>query len=346
MSSMAALLFLALLPISAPAAPPGPEGIVPTPVSLAADGIALRGFVFRPAARGRCPAVICAHGFVGSSADVRGICASLAGLGYVAMALDFRGCGASGGRAEFALGETRDLLAAAAYLRRQPFVAPERIGAFGAGMGGTVALLAAAGDQRLKAVVGFMAPTDCAAFVAALEAARSPLAAPITRAIGGTPSQKPERYRARSPLTEAGKIAAPALLVYGEKDPLVPPAHGEALRDAMRAAGRSCTIRVYRGEGNSFSNPANAADSVLVMMRFLNAQLGNTPRAGTLEACLLRRMEVLQALARCQSAGTRVPTDLLAACDLAQAALEARKYGEAYRLLGEALGALGSKADR
>lgn len=336
------LPLLGILLISCLAAVPGVAAadIQRLPISLEVDGITLSGTLFRPTQTGKRPAVLCLHGFADSSSEMLPVCENLAHLGYVALALDFRGCGRSTGRAEFARGEVQDALAALAYLRRQEFVDAQRIGVFGAGMGGMTALLAAAEDASLRAAVAFMAPTDCALFAQELRREHPPLAEQVEAAIGGSPAAKPEEYRRRSPLTVAARIAAPVLLVYGEKDASVPPAHGHRLREAMARAGRTCVVKSYPDEGNAFTSPANATDSALLLLRFFNEKLGNTPPAGSLEACLLRRMELLRALHRQRAAGTQPSAAALAACDLALAALEAGKYPEADSLLAEAVEAL------
>lgn len=331
------LLFLLLLPAAAGAAPQPAPGIVRQSVTVTSQGVPLPGYVVRPAAGGRHPAVICAHGFAGRAEDVAGICESLARLGYVAMAVDFRDSGKSPGKPGFACGELRDALAAASFLRRQAYVDPSRLAAWGAGMGGTVALLAAAVDPKLKAAVAFMAPTDCAAFARGLVKQNSPLAAPVWDAIGAAPDDDPSAYAARSPLTVANKIKVPLLLIYGGKDPLVPASHGTRLRDAIGRRGVPCQVKVYPDEGNTFADPANAADSILTMVGFLNKQLKNEPPAGTCRSCLLHRMALVAAVQRHR---TPLPQDLQNTCEVALAALEAGKYRQADRLLAEATAAV------
>lgn len=54
----------------------------------------------------------------------------------------------------------------------------------------------------------------------------------------GDPEKDLAMLTANSPLAQAARIQAPLLLAFGESDRRVPLAHGERLRDALRAAGR------------------------------------------------------------------------------------------------------------
>jgi dipeptidyl aminopeptidase/acylaminoacyl peptidase len=42
------------------------------------------------------------------------------------------------------------------------------------------------------------------------------------------------------------------LLLQGTDDPVVPPAQAERMRDALAAAGTSCDLRFFEGEGHGF----------------------------------------------------------------------------------------------
>ncbi|MBI4004029.1 MAG: alpha/beta fold hydrolase, partial [Candidatus Omnitrophica bacterium] len=67
---------------------------------------------------------------------------------------DFRAHGGSGGRVtSFGWREQRDLEGALAFLGQQPDVSAKPYGVYGISMGGAVALMAAARDERLAAVV-------------------------------------------------------------------------------------------------------------------------------------------------------------------------------------------------
>jgi hypothetical protein len=133
-------------------------------------------------------------------------------------------------------------------------------------------------------------------------------------------------------------------LAFGGKDDLVPPEHGTKLCEAMVRAGRSCTVRIYPGEGNSFIDPGNALDSVLTLIRFFNQHLDNTPAPATRESCALKRLSLALVLQRRQSTGVNPSDDAMVACDIALAALAAKRWAEADRLLTEAIAAVSKSA--
>lgn len=82
----------------------------------------------------------------------------LVAAGYVCLALDYRGFGDSGGeRGRFApLEQIDDIRNALTWVEYQPFADPKRLGLFGASFGGLNAPYAAAVDDRVKAVCGWL----------------------------------------------------------------------------------------------------------------------------------------------------------------------------------------------
>jgi uncharacterized protein len=108
-------------------------------------------------------AVVVGHGSGGSRARVMEEIRMLARNGYGVLALDLAGNGESEGHSN-GLGDNAQpaVDAAVGYLTRRPDVDPDRIAAFGSSLGGEVLLEAAAGDERIRAVVsdGAARPAD------------------------------------------------------------------------------------------------------------------------------------------------------------------------------------------
>ena len=118
------------------------------------DGTPLAGwFIPAPGASTLAPAIVLAHGWARSRAELLPHADFLHRAGYAVLSFDFRHRGESGGDAvTMGLKERSDLLGALDYLCARSEVDPARIGAFGMSVGGVVALLVAADDQRLRAL--------------------------------------------------------------------------------------------------------------------------------------------------------------------------------------------------
>ncbi len=99
-------------------------------------------------------AIILLHGYKANRSTMLSIAAMLIRHGYGIIIPDFRGHGESEGeRITFGHDEVRDVEAARQYLLTRSEVAPERIGLLGNSMGSATALLYAAGNPAIKALV-------------------------------------------------------------------------------------------------------------------------------------------------------------------------------------------------
>ncbi|NUR91755.1 MAG: alpha/beta fold hydrolase, partial [Nonomuraea sp.] len=115
---------------------------------------------FPPAGGGKAPAVLLAHGFGGSKQSVREQAQRLAGDGYAVLTWSARGFGRSGG--QIALNspdyEVKDVKQLVDWLAKRPEVQLDRdgdprVGIAGGSYGGAIALMTAAYDQRIDAIV-------------------------------------------------------------------------------------------------------------------------------------------------------------------------------------------------
>ena len=124
-------------------------------ISFESSGVTLRGTLHAPdgPALSR-PAIVLCHGFGGSSngAGHPELARTLERAGYAVLRFDFRGCGASDGEhgRVICMEEVDDVRAAIGFLQTQAGVDPSKIGLIGASLGGSVALTAAALDERVK----------------------------------------------------------------------------------------------------------------------------------------------------------------------------------------------------
>ena len=160
-----------------------PDGVSARDVMFFSEGIQCYGRLFTPAGFGadsKAPAVVVAPGWGESASSVEPIAAALAVAGLVAMAIDYRGWGKSGGflqtvdavktddRLRFSQMTARirvrrkrlipqhqilDIRNALYFLQGEPGVARTRVGLWGTGMAGGHVIVIAAIDARAKAVV-------------------------------------------------------------------------------------------------------------------------------------------------------------------------------------------------
>ena len=121
--------------------------------------VVLDATLYLPQQPGPAPAVLLAHGFGGSKADLDGEARRLAGLGYVALAWTARGFGRSGGlihlnAPDYEVADARrlvDLLATRPEVLRDADGDP-RVGVAGGSYGGGIALMLAGYDPRVDAI--------------------------------------------------------------------------------------------------------------------------------------------------------------------------------------------------
>ncbi|MFG1942724.1 CocE/NonD family hydrolase [Nonomuraea sp. NPDC048826] len=124
---------------------------------------------FPPPGGGKAPAVLLGHGFGGSKRSVRAEAQYLAGQGYAVLTWSARGFGGSSG--QIALNspdyEVKDVKQLIDWLAGRPEVLLDaagdpRVGIAGASYGGAIALLAAAHDPRVDAIVPQITWSDLA----------------------------------------------------------------------------------------------------------------------------------------------------------------------------------------
>jgi pimeloyl-ACP methyl ester carboxylesterase len=106
------------------------------------------------ALRKRYPAVVLVHDFGMTRQQMLPLVRPLHDAGFVVLAMNLRGNGASGAAAQtFGLREALDVKAAVEMLRRRPFVDASRIVLVGAGTGATAAMLHAKSDPAIPVIV-------------------------------------------------------------------------------------------------------------------------------------------------------------------------------------------------
>ena len=200
-------------------------------ISYQIDATTHIGLLAAPDGTAKCPAVLVCHEGPGIDDNARNIARRLAGLGYIAFALDYHGGGerladmaATMARLGPLFGDpdgTRALgQAGLDVLLAQPQADASRVAAIGYCFGGTMSLELARGGADLKAVVGFHS---------------------------GLATVRPQ---------DASNITGKVLVCIGTEDPLIPAEQRAAFEAEMRAAKVDWRMNLYGGAKHSFTNPS------------------------------------------------------------------------------------------
>lgn len=200
-------------------------------IEYRADGARMLGTLAVDDARsGTRPGVLVCHEGPGLSDHTRNIAKRLAGLGYVAFAMDYHGDGQVltdmnqiMGRIQAFMADPTGIRARASaalgVLASQPQTDARRLAAIGYCFGGTTVLELARSGADVKAVVGFHS---------------------------GLGTARP---------ADARNIKGKVLVQIGADDPIIPPEQRAAFEREMTSAGVDWRMYLLGGVGHSFTNP-------------------------------------------------------------------------------------------
>jgi dipeptidyl aminopeptidase/acylaminoacyl peptidase len=96
--------------------------------------------------------------------------------------------------------------------------------------------------------------------------------------VGPWPEAK-QRYRERSPLAHADRLARPVIFFQGLEDRVVPPAQAEAMAAALAARRVPHATVTFPGEGHGFRRAENVRRALEAELWFYGRVLGFTPDA-------------------------------------------------------------------
>lgn len=222
-------------------------------------GQRLVGVLHRPDGSEAFSAVILCHGMESNKESEKLVAVSqqLANRGLVALRFDFACSGESEGKFEDITysGEADDLRAAFDFITKRR---PKKIGVLGSSMGGTVALLFAAQEMNVDALVTIAAPLHPERFTERLltpEQARQWRETGFIlyhdRRLNVTLLEDLEKLDVPG---AARKISCPALVIHGDQDDTVSVEEGHELYAELKGPKK---LGILRGADHRLSQPAH-----------------------------------------------------------------------------------------
>lgn len=276
-----------------------------TDVTIAApQGHTLAGTLTRPKTRARVPAVVMITGISKHERNegnppftpFRDVADVLGRAGIAVLRVDDRGVGKSTGDFDKATSfdEADDVRTELAWLKKQPGIDAKRVGLVGHSEGGFIALVVAAKDPSLAAIVvlaGSGVPGEQLNTWQTIQTVDhdpdvAPAARPkeIDKQLADRHDWSPRdiAFVAADPADYAKLVKTPALIVQGGSDLHVPPRSAERLAATMHAAGnRDVTVRIIPHLSHTLSpDPIGSiqAWSWLPSRRLSNALLDDVTR--------------------------------------------------------------------
>lgn len=243
------------------------------------DGLELPGW-FIAAGPSRAPGIALIHGWESSRDRTLPHAQVLHAVGFHVLAIDVRGHGSNGPEAlPLSVGEyAADARAAGAWLRARPEV--DKVALLGHSMGAAGALVAAADDPDIDAVIAVAAPADPSRLTRqTFRLARLPIPGLIAWPLAWLTTRVYLRPRGHTVSSISASravrdIAAPVMLCHGTDDGVVPFADLDRLAAARRAARPTAVTETHVVAGGRHSWLYEDRDYRAAIARFLATALG------------------------------------------------------------------------
>ncbi len=166
-----------------------------------------------------------------------------------------------------------DCVAAARSLCASGLVDPDRLLIRGGSAGGFTVLAALAFRKVFRAGASYYGVGDLAALAHDTHKFESRyldrLVAPL--------AERPDLYRARSPLYAADSLSCPVIFFQGLEDKVVPPSQTEAMASVLERRSVPVALVEFAGEGHGFRQAANIASALEAELSFYAQILGFDP---------------------------------------------------------------------
>lgn len=227
------------------------------------DGVPVQGWLCLPEGDGPFPAVLSVHGGPHDAVmETFGMGSLWAENGFAWLTVNFRGSTTFGREflqkiwGDAGHWELEDMVAARDFLVAEGIALPNKIIVTGGSYGGYLTLLAL--GKRPELWAGGIALVAIADHTLTWEDASGLLQGITTASFGGTPAEKPDLYRAASPITYAEAVQAPVLIIQGKNDTRCPPRQMEVYESKMRALGKQIDM-IWFDAGHGSSDVAQVA---------------------------------------------------------------------------------------
>lgn len=257
----------------------------------ARDGMDIPVYVTHPPGSSRdkaLPTVVLVHGgpwLRGGSLAWDATAQFLATRGYRVLEPEFRGSTGYGsklfkaGWKQWGRAMQDDLVDTVQWARAQGLTDDKRVCVMGASYGGYASLMAPISHPgAFRCAISFAGLTDIDLMYSVHWSDISDAARTYTMPVlMGDPDKDAKALAEVSPLKRAGEIKVPVLLAYGAVDRRVPEEHAKRFIEEARRAGVALEVVPYLDEGHGFSLPANEADYLRRVERFLNKAIGPAP---------------------------------------------------------------------
>lgn len=246
----------------------------------AGDGTPIPAWLYRPAGEGPFPVMLAVHG--GPEDQERPkyspLHQCLLASGIAVLAPNIRGSSGYGHAWQTRIYrdwggiDLEDLAAARAWIAAQPWADERRIGVYGMSYGGFAAL------SCMTRLPGLWAAGVSVCGMSSLESLARSMPPSWSGAVAAqfgdlNTSADVEDMRIRSPLTYAGQITAPLLVLQGANDPRVPKAESDQIVAAARANGAEVRYEVFPDEGHGFTSRSNNIKAHQMIVDFLAEHL-------------------------------------------------------------------------
>lgn len=151
----------------------------------------------------------------------------------------------------------RDILSGVDFLIEKELADPDQLYVYGVSYGGYMTSWLVGQTTRFRAAVAENAVTDMT-----MMWSLSDLQSWTEWEFGGRPWEVSGAMRQRSPLTYAGRVKTPTLLLNSRDDRRCPLPMGQAFHQALRSAGVPTRLIIYPDEPHGIRQPRHRADKL------------------------------------------------------------------------------------